>query len=140
MKFFLYIIIGIIALWFIGGMITAWIVGSKKNRNKFAFSTFHSLSNDAQSMLLDIFHLYKVNKIDEINDIVENSINTTNEIISNLSPQNRSGNFSSGKVMNLTTYGAYELNFQEKGYSKKSSSILAGLLFFEIDRVLENSK
>lgn len=140
MKIFLYIIIGIIVLWFIGGMITAWIVGNKKNRDNFAFSTFLTFSNDTKSMILDIFHLYKVDNIIEVNNIIENHTDIADEIISKLSSQNRSANFSSGKTMDLTTYKTYELNFKEKGYSEKSSLVLAGILFFEIDRILEKSK
>jgi len=140
MKIFLYIIISVVALWFIGGMVTAWTVGLKKNRGKFALSTFLSFSDDAKSMLLEIFNLYKADNVNEINDIVEKSTNTTDEIIYRLSPQNRSDNFSSGKVGDKTTYIAYESNFKEKGYSQKSSLVLAGILFFELDRILGNSK
>lgn len=140
MKIFLYIIISIIALWFISGMVVAWIAGSKKNRDKFALSTFLSFSDDAKSMLLEVFNLYKADNVNEINDIIEKSKSTTDEIIYRLSPQNRSDDFSSGKVGDNTTYIFYESNFKEKGYSQKSSLVLTGILFFELDRILENSK
>lgn len=103
MKILLYILLGLITLLFIAGIVAAVVVGSKKNRRKFALSIFISFSEDAKSMILEIFRLHQIKRIGEINDIVAKATNTTNEIISILSPEKRLQEFSSGKTFDQTT-------------------------------------
>ncbi len=101
---------------------------------------FLSFSSDAKSMLFDIFKLYQTKKISEVNNIVEKTTNTTDEIISKLSPENRPKYFSSGKIFDITTWTAYQTNFMENGYSELASSLLAGVFFFELDELLSGEK
>ena len=140
MKTFFYIVIGFVVLWFVGGMIAAAIVGSKKNRGLAALTIFLDFSDDAKSMLLDIFKLHQAKRISEINSIVEKATNTTNEIISTLSPENRSKDFSSGKKFDRVTWATYQMNFIENGYSELAASLLAGVFIFEFDELLSKWK
>lgn len=140
MKIFLYILIGLVTLWFVGGMIVAAIVGSKKNRRRAVLTLFWDFSDDAKSMLFYIFKLHQAKKISEINSIVEKSTNTTSEIISVLSPENRPKDFSSGKKFDRVTWTAYHTNFMENGYSELAASLLAGVFLFELDELLSKGK
>ena len=97
-------------------------------------------SDDAKSMLLDIFKLHQAKRISEINSIVEKATNTTNEIISTLSPENRSKDFSSGKKFDRVTWATYQMNFIENGYSELAASLLAGVFIFEFDELLSKWK
>lgn len=140
MKIFLYILSGVIVLYFLGGIITASIVGSKKKRQKFALYIFLSLSDSAKSVLLEIFKLHKMKNVDEVNKIIEKSTNTTNEIISVLSSENRPENFSSGKKFDKVTWFAYQTEFVEGGYTQLSASVLAGIYLFELGYLLDDKK
>ncbi|MEK7209042.1 MAG: hypothetical protein AAB677_02175 [Patescibacteria group bacterium] len=140
MKIFLYIVIGLVVLWFIGGMIAAAIVGSKKNRGRAALTLFLGFSGDAKSMLFDIFKLHQTKKISEVNSIVEKTTNTTEEIISVLSSENRPKDFSSGKKFDGVTWTVYQKNFMENGYSELAASLLAGIFLFELDELLSKGE
>lgn len=140
METFIYITLGLIILWFVGGMITAALVGSKKNRSRAALAIFLGFSDDAKSMLLDIFKLHQMKKIDEVNSVVEKTTNTTSEITSMLSPENRLREFSSGKKFDRTTWVVYQKRFIEDGYSESSASLLAGVFFFELEDLLSEKK
>lgn len=140
MTVFFYIIIGIFVLWFVGGAIAAAITGSKKNMKRFAVTIFLKLSDDAKSMLLDIFKSHHMKKVDEVNSITEKYTNTTNEIISTLSPENRPQEFSSGKKFDRVTWTVYQKRFIENGYSELAASVLAGIFLFELEELLNNEK
>jgi len=140
MTVFFYIIIGIFVLWLVGGAIAAAITGSKKNRKRFAVAIFLKLSDDAQSMLLDVFKLHQIKKIDEVNSIVGQYTNTANEILSILSPENRLQEFSSGKKFDRVTWMVYQKNFIENGYSELAASIFAGIFLFELEELLSKEK
>src|SRR3989338_4450783 len=136
MKIFLYVLLGLLAIWFVGGMLDAAIVGSKTNRSRFALHIFLSLSDDAKSMLFDVFKLYQMRKVGEVNSIIAGATNTTREIMSVLSPENRPQEFSSGKIFDRTTWAVYQTKFIENGYCEQAASLLAGVFFFELEELL----
>ncbi len=135
MKIFVYIVTGFAVLCFVGGMVVAAVVGSKKNRRRVALAIFFSFSDDAKSMLIDILGLHRMKRISEINSIVEKSTNTTDKIISILSSENRPKEFSSGKKFNKATWTAHQMNFMKNGYSELAASLLAGVFLFELDEL-----
>lgn len=144
MTVFFYIIIGVFVLWLVGGAIAgaiaAAVTGSKKNRKRFLVTIFLKLSDDAQSMLFDIFKLHQMKKVDEVNSIVEQYTNTTNEILSVLSPENRPQEFSSGKTFDRVTWTVYQKRFIENGCSESAASVLAGIFLFELEELLSKEK
>jgi len=140
MVTFFYIIISLVILWIIGGIITATISGSKKNRDRFAVALFLRLSAAAQSMLFDIFKFHQMKKVDEVSSVVKQYNNTTNEILSILSPENRPQDFSSGKKFDRVTWTVYQKSFIENGYSELAASVLAGIFLFELEELLSKGK
>lgn len=136
MKIFLYIIIGLIVLWLIGGALYTHIVGSKKKRLRVIFTLYLSFSDDAKAMLSDVFKLHQQKKNDEVNQMVEQASNTTQEIMGALIPENRPIILSSGKQMDMTTWQAYKTRFTESGYSEVAAKFLAGIYLFEFDDFL----
>ena len=140
MKILLYILSSVLIIWFLIGIISASIVGSKKKRKKFASKLFLSFSDDAKSVLLNIFKLHNDKNVDSINKIVDRSTHATNEIISVLSPENRPQVFSSGKRLDKVCYNAYAIEFMERGYTSLSASILAGIYLFELESILNKEK
>lgn len=108
----------------------------KRKRRLFAAAIFLKLSDDAQSMLLDVFKFHQIKKIDEVNSIVGQYTNTTNEILSALSPENRPREFSSGKTFDRVTWTVYQKSFVENGYSELAASLLAGVFLFELEELL----
>ena len=139
MKIFC-VLLGLLVIWFVGGMLAAAIVGSKKNRRRFALHIFLSLSDDAKSMLFDVFKLYQMRKVGEVNSIIVRATNTTREIISVLSPGNRPQEFSSGKIFDRTTWTVYQAKFIKNGYCEPGASLLAGVFFFELEELLGEKK
>jgi hypothetical protein len=121
-------------------MLAAAIVGSKKNRRRFALHIFLGLSDDAKSMLLDVFKLYQMKKVSEVNSIITRTTNTTREVISVLSPENRPAEFSSGKIFDRTTWTMYQTRFKENGYCEPAASLLAGIFLFELEELLNAKK
>lgn len=137
MQTILIIVISILVLIFLSGVISAAVLGRKKNRHAHATILLSQLPEELTGKMINIWLAHKNNDVEEINSIAGTiDSDMLNQLFNSIGLKNRPKEFSSGKFGDNLSWTAKESALQDHGYTINSSKIVTGIVLHDLDVVL----